>query len=84
MKYKLLILLALVTVTGCGEITNLSKHLHSSLSGLNRKITLYNSNGGIIREWVTQAKVEDKGGTCFFVVNGKAITVSGTFIIEEL
>lgn len=76
-------LIAMVLLTGCGEIQNASKHVHSSFTGLNRKITLYNSAGGVIRQWQTTAKVEDKGGTCFFIVDGKAITVSGTFVIEE-
>jgi hypothetical protein len=53
------------------------------MTGLDRKITLYDMSGKTIREWRTTAKVEDRGGTCFFIVNGKAVTISGTFIIEE-
>jgi len=70
-------------LSGCGAFENAGKHLHSSLTGLDRKITLYDMTGKPIREWRTQAKVEDRGGTCFFIVNGKAVTISGTFIIEE-
>ena len=75
---------ALLCLTGCGSWHIFTKHLHSSTTGLNRKITLYSANGGIIREWVTTTAVEDKGGTCFFLdANDKNVTVSGTFIIQE-
>jgi hypothetical protein len=76
--------IGLLCLTGCGEISNTFKHLHSSFTGLNRKITLYDANGHVIHEWVTKAKVEDNGGTCWFLdSNDKAVTVSGTFIVQE-
>ena len=82
---KLSIALSVVSIlTGCGSGSNVLKHLHSSFSGLNRKITLYSANGTVLKEWVTQAKVEDNGGTCFFLDDRyKAIKISGTFIIQE-
>lgn len=83
MKKLIAIAIMAALLTGCGEIKNTFKHIHSSFTGLNRKITLYNANGGIIQQWTTQAKVEDAGGTCFFIVSGKAVTISGTFVIEE-
>lgn len=69
--------------SGCGEFRNLTKHVHSSFTGLNRHITLYAADGKVIREWDTRAKTEDRGGTVWFVVDGKAVTVSGTFVVEE-
>jgi uncharacterized lipoprotein YehR (DUF1307 family) len=76
--------IGLFCLTGCGEWHNFTKHLHSSVTGLNRRITLYDANGHTIKEWVTQAKVEDNGGTCYFLdANDKAVTVSGTFIVQE-
>ena len=81
---KLILSLILVaTLSGCG-LQNQIKHLKSSVVGLNRKITLYDANGKVIREWNTKAKIEDNGGTCYFITEGKAYTISGTFIIEEL
>lgn len=60
------------------------KHIVASSSGLQRTITLYNCDGKPIQTWKTKAKVEDKGGTCYFLYEGRAVTVSGTFtIIEE-
>ena len=75
------ILLSIVNMAGC---QNMLKHVRSSTLGLNRQITLYDSSGKVIREWTTRAKVEDKGGTCWFLTaEGKAVTISGTFVIEE-
>lgn len=75
----------LISLPGCtAGCQNQIKHATSDIFGLNRKITLYDANGGVIREWETKAKVEDQGGTCYFLTNeGKAVIVSGTFIVEE-
>lgn len=83
MKKKTLLIALLIASMGCGQIRNSFKHLHSSLTGLHRHITLYANDGSVIREWDTTAKVEDQGGTVWFIVNGKAVTVAGTFVVEE-
>lgn len=77
-----LVLLSLMT--GCASQANSCKHQESDMWGLDRTITLYGSDGTVIREWKTKAKVEDQGGTCWFLdKDGKAVLISGTFIIEE-
>lgn len=85
MRYlmTMIVLVALTQMTGCAGCQNQWKHIQSNVTGLSRKITLYNANGEPIREWTTQAKVEDEGGTCYFIANGKAVIISGTFVIEE-
>lgn len=81
----ILVAIALVSLTGCGGCANTLKHTQSDWFGLNRKITLYNANGGVIKEWQTKAKIEDRGGSVYFLdKNGKATTISGTFVVEEL
>ena len=71
-------------LSGCGEAANTLKHLHSSFTGLHRTITLYNANGAVIQSWHTQATLEDRGGTCYFLdAHGKAVTISGTFVVQE-
>jgi hypothetical protein len=70
--------------TGCAGCSNNLKHMKSDFVGLKRTITVYSADGTVIKEWKTQAKVEDQGGTCYFLdEDGKAIIISGTFIIEE-
>ncbi len=75
--------IAAVALAGCG-VQNGMKHTASSIFGLNRQITLYSADGKIIKQWRTRAKIEDNGGSVWFIADGKAITVSGTFLIEEL
>ncbi len=68
----------------CGRMQNVTKHFHSWATGLDRKITLYDLSGKVIKEWKTKAQIEDNGGSVYFIdSNGKAVTVSGTFIIQE-
>lgn len=84
-RISLVMLLALLPIvsTGCAGCRNEWKHLESDMIGLDRTITLYGATGEPIREWRTQSKVEDRGGSCYFLIDGKAIIVAGTFVIEE-
>jgi len=81
---KVLVLIGLSLMLSGYSVMNQVKHIESNLIGLNRTITLYNGQGGIIKQWHTRSKVEDKGGTCYFLVDRKAIIISGTFVIEEI
>lgn len=83
MKKLIILSMALVFLCGCKDVRNAMKHARSSIIGLNREITLYAADGRVIRQWQTRAKVEDKGGTCWFICDGKAYTVSGTFVVAE-
>lgn len=80
---RLFIMLPFIALSACGKLTNASKHFHSSMTGLNYKVTLYGQNGTPIKTWITSAKIEDQGGSIFFVHEGKAVTIAGTFTIEE-
>ena len=79
----IILIVLLLALIFHAQAANIFKHIQSSTVGLDREITLYNNTGGVIRQWRTKAKVEDKGGTCYFICDGKAFTISGTFIIEE-
>ncbi len=78
-------LLAVLMLVGCSASAQLGmKKNEGSIWGLKRKITLYDAIGAPIKQWETTTSVDDKGGTVYFLdANGKAVTVSGTFIIEE-
>jgi hypothetical protein len=82
---KLWMALMCLSMGGCtASCQNSMKHMKSDFVGLNRSITVYGSDGTPIKSWETRAKVEDQGGTCWFLdKDGKAVTISGTFIIEE-
>lgn len=83
-KFKFIVLSFLfLPLAGCNGCYNTAKHWQSDTFGISRKVTLYNANGIPIKSWNTDSKLEDQGGTIYFLVDGKAITVSGTFIVEE-
>ena len=72
-------------LTGCQELAQTGKHLKSSMVGLQRKATLYNTNGEIIKQWEGKFQVETgDGGYCRFMLNNKTVYISGTYTIEEL
>lgn len=80
-----LVMIGLLSLPGCAGCRNQLKHMQSDVFGLKRRIVLYGPDGVKIREWETTAKVEDQGGSCWFLTSeGKAVTISGNFTIEEL
>ena len=81
---RIVLLTAIVcSLNGCAGCQQQWSHVKSSVAGLNRHITLYSNDGKILKEWDTTSQVEDKGGSFRFMVDGKAIQVSGTVLIEE-
>jgi hypothetical protein len=58
-------------------------HWKSDVIGLKRKITLYAASGTPIQSWEGRYKIEIQNGVARFLHEGKAVIISGTFIIEE-
>ena len=71
---------------GCTERQRKNlKHFKSDLIGLKRKVTLYDAQGKVIRQWKGRFKIEIQGNYISFIDdNGKDIKVSGTVVVEEL
>lgn len=79
-----LCLIGLTLLPGCNGCRNDFKHFTSDTFGINRTVTLYDGNGVVIKEYHTTSKVEDQGGTLYFIDNhGKAVYISGTITVEE-
>lgn len=76
--------LSALVFQGCAGCEQDLSHMKSGMVGLHRRITVYANDGRPIRTWETKGTVEDQGGSFRFVANGKAITVAGTVVIEEL
>ncbi|MFH1118023.1 MAG: hypothetical protein V1792_29225 [Pseudomonadota bacterium] len=75
----------LMAVSGCTEKQRQEySHWKSDLIGLNRRITLYSADGTPIKKWEGRYKVEIKDGVARFIHDGKAIVISGTFVVEEM
>jgi len=91
MNYKKIIVTASLFIamafplflTGCAGCQQDWSHTKSAFVGLDHIVTLYANDGSVIKQWETKGQVEDRGGSFRFLVNGKAITLAGTVIIEE-
>ena len=60
------------------------KAIKSRTSGLNRTVRLFDASGKVIQTWNTTSTCESKGnGIWFLDEHDKAVTINGTFIIEE-
>ncbi len=82
--FALGLLAAVLLAGGCSKgCQQRVSHLKSNLIGLDRTITLYAHDGSVIRVWEGRFQVEATGGSARFIHEGKAVYISGTFIIEE-
>ena len=82
MKYFLLILIS-ISLCGCKQLEKDAFHFVSSAEGIDRTITLYSSNGDVIKKWQGKFMIEIDGTTIGFIDNNKEIKLSGTFIVEQ-
>jgi hypothetical protein len=70
----------MLTESGRNELS----HMKSDLIGLNRSVTLYAMDGTVITNYSGRFKVEHTNGSYRFLnEDNKAITLSGTVLIEE-
>ncbi len=83
MKKIFFLLLLIPFVFGCEGLKQEGSHFISSAFGLEREVTLYNSTGGVIKTWSGKFQVETDGTIARFMYKGKAIIISGTYLIEE-
>jgi hypothetical protein len=68
----------------CESCRQTVSHWKSNVSGLDRRIVLYANDGSVIRKWEGRFQVEVLGTTARFLVGSRAVTISGTFVIEEI
>ncbi|MDX1763483.1 MAG: hypothetical protein R3231_04115 [bacterium] len=74
----------LLAASGCTKgCQQQVSHVKSNLIGLNRTITLYAVDGSVIKSWEGRFQVETGGSSARFIHEGKAVYISGTFVIEE-
>jgi hypothetical protein len=81
---KLFVIIALLSLTGCATVEMKGSHAISGIVKLNRKVTLYNNDGVPIREWSGRIMTEANGGGVTFMLDGKRVSISGTYVIEEV
>lgn len=84
MKRITLVVLTCMLVGSCAKWEQDISHMKSNMGGLDRIVTLYDCSGNPIQSWRIKGTVEDQGGSFRFLNDGKAITISGTVVIEEV
>lgn len=76
-----------ISLTSCTESTQRSlKSIKSDWTGgLNRKVEVYDYNGGLIKSWEGKFDVKetDRNSVYFDDANGKRVIISGGIIINE-
>lgn len=86
-KLILITILPILLMTGCAQtLTQVGKSVQSEFhGGLDRKVTLYSYSGQPIRVWEGPNIIINgtEGGETEMIVDGKKVSVSGVFVIEE-
>jgi hypothetical protein len=77
------VLLGLYAYLSLPSVQQRISHVESRAIGLDRTITLYSNDGKPIKTWKGRVQVELEGGAARFILHGKAVTISGTYVIEE-
>lgn len=87
MKKLALLALVLLTLSSCTESTqrNLKSIKSNWTGGLNRKVEVYDYNGGLIKSWEGRFDVRetDQNSVYFDDADGKRVIISGGIIINE-
>lgn len=87
MKKLVLVTLALLVLTSCTESAQREiKSIQSNWTGgLNRRVEVYDYNGGLIKSWEGRFDVKetDRNSVYFDDSDGKRVIISGGIIINE-
>lgn len=84
--YILIPVFFLSVMAGCESFKRAQKDFDSSINGLNRVATVYDSNGHVIKRYKGKFDIEENeyGNKVKFDVNGKRVMVyNATVIVEE-
>ena len=79
------IILALGTgLSGCEPFKRDLKTMSSEWGGgLNRTVSVYDYNGGLIKSWTGQFDVSENTDEVWFDIDGKRIIITGGIVINE-
>jgi Domain of unknown function (DUF5052) len=80
------LLIGLLSLTGCESFERLTKNIDSEMGGLERKVEVYDQQGKLIRtyEGKLDVQVNDYGNKVLFDLDGKRVQLfNATVIVEE-
>ena len=79
------LLIPAAALSGCAVLEREGSGIISGTTKLNRRVVLYAANGDTIRTWVGEMYISDGNGAGIdFMYNGKRVSLSGTWTVEEL
>lgn len=79
-----LCIVALLMFYGCKGCEQTFKSIKSKTIGMNRVITLYDCNGGVIQKWDGNINIDaQQSSFARFILDGKTWQVSGIVVVEE-
>ena len=75
----------LILLASCGHIDSAVNRVQTSLGKIERKVTLYDSGGAVIKTWKTTNVIESRGpsGIAFVDIDGVHVRITGIIIIEQ-
>lgn len=68
---------------GCASCDRQWKTAQSNTAGLNRKVTLYNDKGEVMREWEGVISLGDDDAQIMFDLDGKRYVIQGGIVVVE-
>lgn len=76
--------LATFGMSGCASCSRSMKSLESNVGGgLHRRVTLYDYDGEVLREWEGTFDVAENDQECWFDMDGKRVIIQGGIIVNE-
>lgn len=71
-------------LSGCESCSRMNKSMASDFGGgLHRKVTLYDYDGEVLREWEGTFDVAENDQECWFDVDGKRVIIQGGIVVDE-
>ena len=88
MKKRLVFVIAMVlctvSLTGCESWQRFTKSVGSDFTGgLYRTVSVYDYNGGLIKEYEGKFDVSESKNEVYFDLNGKRVIIHGGIVINE-
>ena len=73
----------IASLGGCASCDRQWKTAQSNTTGLNRKVTLYNDKGEVMREWEGIISLGDDDAQIMFDLDGKRYVIQGGIVVVE-
>jgi uncharacterized protein YceK len=85
MRYAFICLALLLTLSGCGHYHSIINQVQTTLGAVERRVTLYDSNGKVIKTWTTSNAIESYGptGIAFVDTDKIHVRITGIIVIEQ-